>query len=231
MEDVQSAALTTDHWTSQAMDSYLGVTVHLITQDWEMKKCVLQVRQVKEQHDLQAVTTEQNDSKVSGVTTDNASNMMAALVLLPWPRMLCFALILQLAVKDGLKVQAVADILTRCKKIVGHFKHSLVARAALEVTQKILGLLKKKLVYYNTPHRDLILSSAEIAAIECAILWSTTLSTGNRNARRGEDALHHCNPAHFDSTEAKALANISCGATDGCLHETSYSKEHGQPLF
>ena len=207
MEDIQSVGLTTDHWTSRAMDSYLGVTVHFITQDWELKKRVLQVRQVKERHtgnnvasDLKAVTTEWNlDSKVTGVTTDNTSNMVAALVLLPWPRMPCFAHTLQLAVKDGLKVQAVADILTRCKKIVGHFKPSLVASAALEETQKRLGLPKKKLVQEvptrwnssytmlsclveqqvavsavlaessKTTDRDLILSSAEIAAMECAI--------------------------------------------------------------
>lgn len=38
----QSIALTTDGWTSVAMDSYVTVTAHFINEDWEMKGIVLQ---------------------------------------------------------------------------------------------------------------------------------------------------------------------------------------------
>ena len=207
LDSVESVAVTTDHWTSYATDSYLGVTVHFITEDWEFVTHVLQVTEVRERHtavnvahDLQAISEKWNlASKVAGCTTDNARNMVAALALLPWPRVPCFAHTLQLAVKEGLKVPAVAQLLGRCRKIVGHFKHSYVASRALEAAQERLGLPKNHLIQEvvtrwissyamlcrvaeqqkaisavlaessKVSDRDMILSSGEIAQVECAV--------------------------------------------------------------
>lgn len=210
----ESVAVTTDHWTSHAMDSYLGVTVHFITGDWELVTRVLQVAEVRESHtavnvahDLQAVVEKwELESKVAGCTTDNARNMVAALALLPWPRVPCIAHTLQLAVKEGLKVPAVVQVLGRCRKIVGHFKHSYVASRALEAAQDRLKLPKNHLIQeictrWNSSYamlsriaeqqtaisavlaestkaadRDMILSSVEIAQVECAMAVLKPLS-------------------------------------------------------
>ena len=200
---VEYVALTTDHWTSHALDSYLGVTAHFVNQDWELVARVLTTKEVRERHtavnvadDLRTVIEEWNLApKVAGITTDNARNMVAAVALLPWARVPCF---LQLAVKEGLKVPAVAEILTRCRKVVGHFKHSCVASRALEAAQVRLGLPQHHLIQevsirWNSSYamlsriaeqqtaisallaesaravdRDMILSSGEVAQVECA---------------------------------------------------------------
>ena len=47
---VEYVALTTDHWTSHALDSYLGVTAHFINQDWELVARVLTTKEVRERH-------------------------------------------------------------------------------------------------------------------------------------------------------------------------------------
>ena len=70
--------------------------------------------------------------RIDCITTDNARNIVAAMRLVQWKRHLCFAHTLQLGVKAGLTIPAVANILASCRKIVGHFKHSYLAQNALE---------------------------------------------------------------------------------------------------
>ena len=36
LDSMPAAALTLDYWTSRATDSYLGITVHCISVDWQM---------------------------------------------------------------------------------------------------------------------------------------------------------------------------------------------------
>ena len=47
---VKAVALTTDFWTATAVDSYLGVTCHYISPQWELCSCVLQTKEVPESH-------------------------------------------------------------------------------------------------------------------------------------------------------------------------------------
>ena len=44
LNDVDSVALTTDHWTSPAVDSYVGLTAHFIIQEWKLQTRVLQTK-------------------------------------------------------------------------------------------------------------------------------------------------------------------------------------------
>ena len=74
-------------------------------------------------------------TKVAGITHDIAHNIVAALELLPWSHMPCFAHTFQMAVKEGLKVPPIEVLLARCRKVVGQFKHSCVASRALEAAQ------------------------------------------------------------------------------------------------
>ena len=43
-------ALTSDGWTSRATESFLIVTAHYITSEWEMKSSVLQTQPLYESH-------------------------------------------------------------------------------------------------------------------------------------------------------------------------------------
>ena len=47
---VKAVVLTTDFGTSTAVDSYLGVTCHYISCQWELCSCVLQTKEAPESH-------------------------------------------------------------------------------------------------------------------------------------------------------------------------------------
>ena len=50
LDSVPACAVTMDFWTSRSVDSYLGVTAHVITQGWKLDSYMLQVREVTERH-------------------------------------------------------------------------------------------------------------------------------------------------------------------------------------
>lgn len=84
--------------------------------------------------------------KVHLVLRDNAANMAKAMRDAGLPSFGCFAHTLQLVVEDGVLAQrAVIDVLSVCRKIVGHFKHSTTAYSHLQAIQEQLGLPKHRL--------------------------------------------------------------------------------------
>src|SRR6266498_399579 len=116
-------ALTTDIWTcSITSQSYLGITIHFITNLWEMKKCLIDIIPLQGSHNSSQIinqillTLEEfniNDRVIS-LTTDNRSNMVACgrdLTIeldrefsnLSFKHYHCAAHIINLAVKAGLK--------------------------------------------------------------------------------------------------------------------------------
>ena len=96
---------------------------------------------------LRAVAVEwQIDHKLTGVTTDNARNIIRAVQLLSWQHVPCFGHTLQLAVKMGLELPLIVAVLVRCRKIVGHFKHSVVETELLKKEREAMGISQRKLV-------------------------------------------------------------------------------------
>ena len=154
LDSMPAAALTLDYWTSRATDSYLGITVHCISVDWQMVSYVLETKEVIERHTSENVAEDINvlvhkwglTHTIDCITTDNARNIVAAMRLVQWKRHPCFTHTLQLGVKAGLTIPAVANILASCRKIVGQFKHSYLAQNALEKKQESLNITKHKLV-------------------------------------------------------------------------------------
>ena len=63
--------------------------------------------------------------KLSGVTTDNGSNMLKAVDTLHWCHMPCFSHTLQLAVQVAMKLSAVSRAIAHCKRLINHFHHSV----------------------------------------------------------------------------------------------------------
>ncbi|XP_065911269.1 E3 SUMO-protein ligase ZBED1-like [Dysidea avara] len=145
-----SFALTTDCWTSRATQSFIGVTIHLITDNFQMKSFALANKELPVSHNaenlaaaLEKVLEECGllHNNVVSVTTDNAANIDNAVCdVLSWPHLGCFGHTLNLAVKAGLKIGQVKGAVARCSRLVTYFHKSSRATYLLEVKQQALGL-------------------------------------------------------------------------------------------
>ena len=72
--------------------------------------------------------------------------MIAAARHLLFEHALCNAHSLQRSVKVSLHISAFDNILAKCRKVVGHFKHSAASAAELEQKQIELGQKKESLI-------------------------------------------------------------------------------------
>ena len=83
ISNASCCSLTTDMWTGCHSRSYMAVTAHIVSDDWEMKSFCLAIREVNSVHtadniaaELSAVIAEWRlDTKVIGIITDNARNV------------------------------------------------------------------------------------------------------------------------------------------------------------
>ncbi|KAL4009365.1 hypothetical protein ACER0C_003217 [Sarotherodon galilaeus] len=112
---MQSFALTVSkteerHYAEACADHFLNVA-----NEWEIK------------------------DKVTTLGTDSARNMVAAARLLPFEHMPCMAHILQSAITVSLNDNAFESALAKCRKIVGHFKHSPANAQELKAQQPAHG--------------------------------------------------------------------------------------------
>jgi len=114
-------SLTTDIWTSTAMDSYCAATAHYIDENWRIRHIVLDVIPMSYPHtaevikDLLMTIIEDFgiEEKVLALTTDNASSMVKAFSLLEMEmctkynraifHIRCSAHVINLAVQEGLQ--------------------------------------------------------------------------------------------------------------------------------
>ena len=107
-------ALTTDCWTSRAGQAFIGVTIHFITEDFQLKSFALTNEELPVSHNAANLATALrgildewglSHENLSCVTTDNAANIENAICdVLVWPHLGCFGHTLNLAVKAGLKI-------------------------------------------------------------------------------------------------------------------------------
>ena len=84
--------------------------------------------------------------KVSTLSTDSARNMIAAARDLPFDHMPCAAHLIQRAITVALEKSAFDGALSKCRKVVGHFKHSPPNAQDLEEQQVALGKNKEAMV-------------------------------------------------------------------------------------
>lgn len=138
-------ALTCDHWTSRATESYATFTAHYITEEWQLQSQVLQTRVMHESHTAQNIHATfhsvANEWKLTltdlVIVTDNASNMIAAMQLDEnLTQVSCFAHTLNLAAQRALKLNTVSRVLGRIRRITGYFHRSTTVCEALKVSQK-----------------------------------------------------------------------------------------------
>ena len=74
---------------------------------------------------LQSAVEEWNiQGKVVSMTTDNARNIILAVSKMRWSSFPCFGHTLQIAIRVGLQLPSLSRLSARCRKLVGHFRHS-----------------------------------------------------------------------------------------------------------
>ena len=159
LEEPMHIALTTDIWTSVLTQSYITVTAHFILLNWELKTCLLQTTNFPENHTadnicekLQEILSNFNVScsKVVSIVHNQGSNMQCCGQRMKsefgWESTNCAAHMIQLCVEDGLKLNTIERLLGACQKLVGHFKYSTVATAALVDRQKRMNMPVKRLL-------------------------------------------------------------------------------------
>jgi len=105
LEKIDWVSITTDTWTSRALDSYMSVTAHFIDSDWTLQSVTLGLIPCFESHTPKYTAEHlrnclQAYKIVDKVATDNASNMVAMKALLPGEDVRCAAHTLQLTVKE-----------------------------------------------------------------------------------------------------------------------------------
>ncbi|KAI7801397.1 putative zinc finger BED domain-containing protein 1-like [Triplophysa rosa] len=143
LRQTNTVALTGDYWTSLSNHSYLGVTAHYFDTHWKLRSHALTVMKTDErhyanvcaEHFLQVARQWNIELKISSLTTDSARNMIAAARQLPFEHMPCIAHSLHRAITVSLQNSPFDSALAKCRKVVGHFKHSPANAAELEQQQ------------------------------------------------------------------------------------------------
>ena len=154
LDRADHVALTADYWSSHGNESYLGITAHVVDESWKLHSLAIAVRQVEDRHFATACaehfSTEAMSWKiydrVTTFGTENARNVTAAVQQLPYEHMPCIAHSLQLSVKAALDESGVEKTLDKCRKIVGHFKHSPANSVELHAKQSEIGMNQESLV-------------------------------------------------------------------------------------
>ncbi|XP_062618085.1 E3 SUMO-protein ligase ZBED1-like [Saccostrea cucullata] len=167
-----AVAFTSDHWTSLATEGYITMTAHFVDDQWNYRNSVLATRKVTERHtgentanEIRSISNEfgVNNTQICAIVTDNASNMVSCVEHLRWEHIRCFAHTLQLAIRGGFDtVSSLSKTIAATKKLVSHFRKSVIATNELHVRQKQMSL----------PENNLI--------IDCPTRWNSTFDMFER---------------------------------------------------
>lgn len=143
-------------WSSEANESYLGLSCHYLTHEFELLSVCLAVEHSSGRHTsvniaagIRHILSDYaiDQSTVSAVIADNASNMDLALQLGEWRSRHCFSNTLQLAINDGLKMSpGVQNMIKSAKAIVAFFHRSTKATEKLKELQVQLKLPANKII-------------------------------------------------------------------------------------
>ncbi|GFO47760.1 Zinc finger bed domain-containing protein 1 [Plakobranchus ocellatus] len=155
LQEATAVSMTTDIWSSRAMQGYMTVTAHFISNDWKMMSHVLETSRMVESHTAENIASKLTrvmeewkiSDKISAVVTDNAANVVKAVGLLKeptcaliqtcfpsdtWAVSLSLNLVVTTALKDAEDVKPVIDAV---KEIVNFFHHSVKASDSLRELQ------------------------------------------------------------------------------------------------
>ena len=167
LQSVAACSLTTDAWTSKATQGYTTVTVHFLTDSWEMESAVIETTLFPGSHTgdniaekiwCAASRVDLTPQQVQAVVHDEARNAELAGRLLTerfgWQSVTCAAHLLQTCVRhvlDGSK--PIEKLLSASRKLVGHFRHSSQATEALLAKQVQMGSERPQKLVQDVPTR------------------------------------------------------------------------------
>jgi len=160
LKAVQSVVCTSDCWSSLSQHSYITITAHALNNDWSPMSFTLTTQEMEERHTALNIADKLENvfsnweikDKVTTVITDNAKNVVNAVQLLSNTTnnnisdVTCAAHSLQLSINKALKEDTISEILNQSSKLVGHFKHSNLAKQSLLNIQKQLGMPEQSLL-------------------------------------------------------------------------------------
>ncbi|GBB91414.1 hypothetical protein RclHR1_01870009 [Rhizophagus clarus] len=170
-------ALTTDIWSFTFNNTaFLGITMHCITNDWKIKKCLLDFISLKGSHSAELILTKLTDvlqefnisDRIISLTTDNGSNMLAygrefaselkaGFFNFTFTHNRCAAHIINLAVKAGMK--HLDSSIIKLRKFVNKIKNS---QLLIDNLKNLANAIYEKLETYWNRH---ISNSSAISAI------------------------------------------------------------------
>lgn len=178
LQTATDIAFTTDLWSSNRQESYIGITVHWLTTDLKMQHALIATEEMPESSTGVNIKQHLDDNfdrldiaeKVVTSVADNGSNVKLGLDLMPYQRLSCFAHTLQLAVKAGLKVAAVKAARGAAKHLVNRFKKSNNAATALRNYQREGGERALRVIMeVNTRWNSTFLMFSRLVELEIPI--------------------------------------------------------------
>nr|XP_054757342.1 E3 SUMO-protein ligase ZBED1-like [Lytechinus pictus] len=108
-------ALTSDLWTARNMTQYLGVTIHSITAEWDLRTYTLDNVECPPPHDAECISAslssvlgdwKMDASRLAAIVTDSAANITKAVKDNGWAHVPCFGHTLNLVARAGLDCEA-----------------------------------------------------------------------------------------------------------------------------
>lgn len=166
------------------------MTIYFLDSTYQLKAYLLETVEFPDAHTGANIAEELQEilkrwkltqNKLSAVTTDNGTNIVAAFEITKWRRMSYFSHILQLAVKVVLKLPEVSRALARCRHLVAHFNHSikssyLLKQKQIDLHHKPLALVQDVSTRWNSAYymAERLLPNSS----HCVLLyWSCTKGT------------------------------------------------------
>ena len=113
LQGIKYYSATTDLWSSKGLLPYISYTIHWLDDEWNYKTRYLETFYLPSDHtatniadalkDIQHTLKLPEEGQMS-ITTDNGANMISAVNILEWQRLLRFGHNLNLAVTNSLKM-------------------------------------------------------------------------------------------------------------------------------
>ena len=157
LKNAQTVAVTTDGWTPRATESYVTITAHYISPEWQLKSCVLQTWPLHASYtgvNIAAVFVgsliewePRRPHQLQPIVTDNAANMVVAVREASMvPHIACFAHTVNLAAQEPLDIPQVQRLQGPIRRVVSFFQKSTTATHLLSEKQKLLSIPSHKLI-------------------------------------------------------------------------------------
>ncbi|CAB4390270.1 unnamed protein product [Rhizophagus irregularis] len=140
-------SFTMDCWTSPSTKSFLSITAHFINKEWNLQNIIIDFIQTQDSHTgsnikdafLLGISNMSLESKIMGITTDNASNNSTFMTSLSiWEQHIrCFAHSINLSVKEALS--CLDGEISLLRELIVKIRASSLRREKLKVTVIMSG--------------------------------------------------------------------------------------------